>query len=246
RFAFFAAPLAWTLTEPVAALGAAIAVGSMQRFGVPMGFGGPHAAYCAVADGLTRLMPGRLVGQSVDAGGRPAFRLALQTREQHIRRDKATSNICTAQALLANMAAAYAIWHGPRGLQAIAGHAHDLAARLHSALRSAGLGVDGALFFDAVTVTVAGKAGKIVERAEEEGRLLRLIDGDRLSVAFDETSTEADLGAIASLFGAFVPASAKRALPGKGRAANFLSQPVFHENRSETEMMRFLRRLADK
>jgi glycine dehydrogenase len=243
---FVADPLALTLTEPPAALGADIAVGSMQRFGVPMGFGGPHAAYCAVADRLTRLMPGRLVGQSVDSKGRPGYRLALQTREQHIRREKATSNICTAQALLANMAAAYAIWHGPEGLQAIAGHAHGFASRLHAALKTAKIDVEGAAFFDTLTVTVKGEAEAYARKAEKGQRRLRVIGKDRLGIAFDETSTEADLQAIAALFGVTPPESAKGALPGKLRDKNFLTQPVFHENRSETEMMRFLRRLSDK
>ncbi len=243
---FVSDPLSLTVTDAPASLGADIAVGTMQRFGVPMGFGGPHAAYCAVSDKLTRLMPGRLVGQSVDSKGRPGYRLALQTREQHIRRDKATSNICTAQALLANMAASFAIWHGPAGLQAIAERIHGLASRLAEGLKSAGVTVSGAERFDAVTVEAKGKAEAIATEAEKIGRLLRVIDADHVSVAFDETSTEADLEAVAALFGAKAPKDAKRALPGKPRGKDFLTQPVFHENRSETEMMRFLRRLADK
>ncbi|MBU2145159.1 MAG: aminomethyl-transferring glycine dehydrogenase [Alphaproteobacteria bacterium] len=243
---FVADPLALTLAEPPASLGADIAVGSMQRFGVPMGYGGPHAAYCAVSDKLTRLMPGRLVGQSTDAHGRPGYRLALQTREQHIRRDKATSNICTAQALLANMAASYAIWHGPEGLQEIAGRVHALAARLAAGLREAGIEIAGDRRFDTVTASIPGKARSIAAAAEAGGRLLRVLDDDRVSISFDETSSEADLSAIAGLFGASVPAAADSAMPGKPRGKAFLTQPVFHENRSETEMMRLLRRLADK
>jgi glycine dehydrogenase len=243
---FVADPLALTLTETPASQGADIAVGSMQRYGVPMGYGGPHAAYCAVSDQLTRLMPGRLVGQSTDAHGRPGYRLALQTREQHIRRDKATSNICTAQALLANMAVAYAIWHGPEGLQAIARRVNGLAARLATGLSAAGVEIAGTAIFDTVTVTVSGKARDIAEKAEKAGLLLRVIDADRIGITFDETSAEADLETIGGLFGASIPNDASASLPGKARDKSFLTQPVFHENRSETEMMRFLRRLADK
>jgi glycine dehydrogenase len=243
---FICDPLGLTLTDAPAKLGADVAVGPMQRFGVPMGFGGPHAAYCAVSDKLTRLMPGRLVGQSVDTQGRPGYRLALQTREQHIRRDKATSNICTAQALLANMAAAYAIWHGPSGLQAIAGRVHALADRLARALAAADLSVIGSQRFDTVTVATDGQAAGIAAAAEAGGRLLRVIDAERISIAFDETSTEADLEAIAVLFGVTVAPEASGSMPGSPRGREFLTQPVFQQNRSETEMMRLLRRLADK
>ncbi|GAB4359626.1 MAG: aminomethyl-transferring glycine dehydrogenase [Oricola sp.] len=234
-------PLALALLETPASWGADVAVGSMQRYGVPLGYGGPHAGYMAVSEALTRMLPGRLVGESIDAKGRPAYRLALQTREQHIRRDKATSNICTAQALLANMAAAYAIWHGPAGLRAIAERVHGLAARF-----AAAAGVKGVRFFDTVTVCVPGTAHDIAAQAEAGGRLIRVIDGDTVSIAFDETSTEADLAALAALFGAEAPETAPFAMPILRGGDHFLTQPVFHENRSETEMMRFLRRLADK
>jgi glycine dehydrogenase len=192
-------------------------------------------------------MPGRLVGQSVDTKGRPGYRLALQTREQHIRRDKATSNICTAQALLANMAAAYAIWHGPVGLQAIASQVHGLAARLAAGLKASGRKVVGDTRFDTVTIELKGEAKEKAKQAQKHGRLLRMVNADLVGVSFDETSTEDDLQAIAELFGAKAPAETKRTLPGKQRELKgFLSQPVFHENRSETEMMRYLRKLADK
>ena len=239
-------PLALVLTEPPSKWGADIAAGSMQRFGVPIGFGGPHAAYLAVTDALTRLMPGRLVGQSIDANGKPGYRLALQTREQHIRRDKATSNICTAQALLANMAASYAIWHGPEGLKAIAESVHDLACRFADAIKAAGANVAVGTGFDTVTINIPGKAVAIAAAAEKDGRFIRVIDKDRVSVAFDETSTEVDAFELATLFGASqLESEPKPRLPSK-RSGKFLTQPVFHENRSETQMMRFLRKLADK
>ncbi|MCD6672625.1 MAG: aminomethyl-transferring glycine dehydrogenase [Burkholderiaceae bacterium] len=239
-------PLALMLLRPPGAMGADIAIGSAQRFGVPLGYGGPHAAFLAARDDLLRTIPGRIIGVSRDSAGRPALRMALQTREQHIRRDKATSNICTAQALLANMAAAYAIWHGPEGLQAIARRINALAGRLAEGLRAAGLSVEGARRFDTVTVETKGRAKVIAAAAEKAGRLLRVIDADRIGVTFDEASTEADLEAIADFFDAKVPASSAAAMPGKPRGPEFLTQPVFRENRSETEMMRFLRRLADK
>lgn len=241
-------PLALTITEAPARWGADMAVGSMQRYGVPMGFGGPHAAYLAVSDQLTRIIPGRIVGRSTDAHGREAYRLALQTREQHIRRDKATSNICTAQALLANMAAAYAIWHGPSGLQEIAKRISSLAARLASALKDAGIEIAGESLFDTVTAKVPGKAATLAAEAEKTGRLIRILDADTVGIAFDETSTEADLIELAGLFGAKVAETAELLVPGQGeaRGEGFLTQEAFHSHRSETEMMRFLRRLADK
>ena len=239
-------PLALTITASPASLGADIAAGSMQRFGVPIGFGGPHAAYLAVTDALTRLIPGRLVGQSVDSKGRQGYRLALQTREQHIRRDKATSNICTAQALLANMAASFAIWHGPQGLRAIAARVHAQAARLASALEAVGIERSGERFFDTLTISVPGKAEAIATAAEKGGRLLRVLDQDRLGITVDETTGEDDLTALAALFGATLPDEATARLPDTRPSDGFMTQAVFHQQRSETEMMRFLRRLADK
>ncbi len=239
-------PLALTLQEPPAQWGADIVVGSMQRYGVPMGFGGPHAGYLAVSDALTRLIPGRIVGQSVDTKGRVGFRLALQTREQHIRRDKATSNICTAQALLANMATAYAVWHGPKGLQEIAQRIHHLTCRFVAGLEAAGVHVEGKSFFDCVSIFVKGKAREIAHQAKIGGRLIRVLDDDTIAINFDELSTEEDAGALAQLLGAQLGDQVSPRFFGKKRDAAFLSQPFFHAVHSETDMMRFLRRLADK
>ncbi len=239
-------PLALTLMEAPAKWGADIVVGSMQRYGVPMGFGGPHAGYLAVSHALTRLLPGRIVGQSVDTKGRVAFRLALQTREQHIRRDKATSNICTAQALLANMATAYAVWHGPQGLQDIARRVHRLTCRFAASLEAAGIPCEGKYFFDCVSVVVKGKALEIARQAKTGGRLLRVLDDDRVAINFDELSTDEDAHALVQLFGAELVDESSPRLMGEGRDAAFLSQPFFHAVHSETDMMRFLRRLSDK
>jgi glycine dehydrogenase len=239
-------PLALVLLESPAKWGADMAASSMQRFGVPMAFGGPHAAYLAVTNALTRLMPGRLVGQSVDSAGRPGYRLALQTREQHIRRDKATSNICTAQALLANMAAAYSVWHGPEGLTSIASQVHDLASRFAASVKDAGYALEDETFFDTVSVSVPGRAAELASQAEKTGRFIRTLDADRVSVNFDEASSEVDAFELAELFGAStLPAGGVAKLPAR-RSGSFMSQEVFHAHRSETEMMRFLRKLADK
>ncbi|AQX21583.1 glycine dehydrogenase (decarboxylating) alpha subunit /glycine dehydrogenase (decarboxylating) beta subunit [Bartonella sp. CDC_skunk] len=239
-------PLALTLMEAPAKWGADIVVGSMQRYGVPMGFGGPHAGYLAVSDALMRLIPGRIVGQSTDTKGRTGFRLALQTREQHIRRDKATSNICTAQALLANMAVAYAIWHGPKGLQEIAKRVHGLTCRFVAGLEAVGIHCEGKYFFDCISVFVEKRAQDIANQAKMGGRLVRVLNDDWVAINFDELSTEEDAIALAQLFNAQLADETATRLFGKERDSAFLSQSFFHAVHSETDMMRFLRRLSDK
>jgi glycine dehydrogenase len=240
-------PLALTLLKPPGELGADLALGSTQRFGVPLFGGGPHAAYLAVRAGLERQLPGRLVGVSVDSAGTPAYRLALQTREQHIRREKATSNICTAQALLANVAAAYAVYHGPDGLREIAERAHRHAAALAGGLRAAGIAVRHAEFVDTVVARVPGRAGEVVADADRRGILLRLVDPDHVGVTCDERTTAAHVAAVLAAFGAEVPAgSPEPSLPASLlRTSEYLTHPVFHSHRSETRMLRWLRRLAD-
>ncbi|MER6057566.1 aminomethyl-transferring glycine dehydrogenase [Streptomyces albidoflavus] len=244
--------LALTLLTPPGQLGADIAVGTTQRFGVPMGFGGPHAGYMAVREKFARSLPGRLVGVSVDADGDRAYRLALQTREQHIRREKATSNICTAQVLLAVMAGMYAVYHGPEGLRAIAGRTHRFAALLAAGLRQGGVEVTEESFFDTVTARVPGRAAQVASAARERGINLRQIDADHLSVACDETTTRARLAAVWEAFGVGadieeLDASAPDGLPeALLREDAYLTHPVFHQYRSETAMLRYLKRLADR
>ena len=243
---FVADPMALLLMPPPAHQGADICVGSMQRFGVPMGNGGPHAAYMAVSPELTRMIPGRLVGQSVDIAGRPAYRLALQTREQHIRREKATSNICTAQALLANMAAAYAIWHGPDGLIAIASSIHALAARFHASLLAGGIKPTNKNFFDTVTADFGGKSKKVMSKARKAGILLHQPGKGLISVTFDETCGDGELARLCTIFGVALSAPVAAPLANNARGKNFMTQEVFHHYRSETAMMRYLRQLMDK
>jgi glycine dehydrogenase len=241
--------LALTLLRPPGEFGADVAVGTAQRFGVPIGFGGPHAGYICVRDALKRQLPGRLVGVSVDADGHPAYRLALQAREQHIRREKATSNICTAQVLLAVIAAMYAAYHGPDGLTAIAERVHRRAATLAQTLRDEGLGVESGEFFDTVRVLLPGAAAGAVARAREAGYNLYQDGPGAVQVACDETTTEEQLRAVAAaLAGRDVElaAEAPDALPhALRRDSEFLTHPVFHSHRSETAMLRYLRRLAD-
>ncbi|WP_328654224.1 aminomethyl-transferring glycine dehydrogenase [Micromonospora sp. NBC_00330] len=239
--------LALTLLRAPGEIGADIAAGTTQRFGVPMGFGGPHAGYLAVRSGLERMLPGRLVGVSRDADGNPAYRLALQTREQHIRREKATSNICTAQVLLAVMAGMYAVYHGPDGLRDIATRTHAMAARLAAGLRAAAVDVADVAFFDTVTATVPGRAAEVVAAAADRGVNLRLVDADRVGVSCDETTTDAHLALVWEAFG--VPAfdgDVDAALPvDLTRGSDFLTHPVFRSHHSETAMLRYLRRLSD-
>ncbi|MEM9889460.1 MAG: aminomethyl-transferring glycine dehydrogenase [Actinomycetota bacterium] len=247
--------LACCLLTPPGELGADVVVGSAQRFGVPMGFGGPHAGFMATSTKHARALPGRLVGVSKDAHDNPAYRLALQTREQHIRRERATSNICTAQALLANVAAAYAAWHGPEGLTAIAERVRGLTAQAAAALRGAGLSVTDA-FFDTITATVPGRAAAIVAEAAAAGVNLRLVDDDRVGLSFDETSTPAVLDAVLGCFGversaAGEPTAGTDAGTGVisaelARTSAFLTHPNFHLYRSEHEMLRWLRKLSDR
>jgi glycine dehydrogenase len=241
--------LALTLLRPPGELGADIAVGSTQRFGVPMGFGGPHAGYICVRETLKRQLPGRLVGVSVDADGHPAYRLALQAREQHIRREKATSNICTAQVLLAVTAAMYAAYHGPDGLTAIAHRVHHRAAALAQTLRDQGYRIEAAGFFDTVRVLMPGAAAEAAGRARAAGYNVHQDGPDAVQVACDETTTEAQLQEVASaLAGRDVELAtgSPDALPaGLLRDSEFLTHPVFHSYRSETAMLRYLRRLAD-
>ncbi|TDC74422.1 aminomethyl-transferring glycine dehydrogenase [Streptomyces hainanensis] len=247
--------LALTLLTSPGDLGADIAVGSSQRFGVPMGFGGPHAGYMSVRDAYARSLPGRLVGVSRDAEGRPAYRLALQTREQHIRREKATSNICTAQVLLAVMAGMYAVHHGPDGLAAIARRTHRYAALLAAGLRAGGVEVVHDAFFDTVTARVPGRAAEIAEAARAAGVNLRETDADHLGIACDETTGRAQLAAVWGAFGLDADAARIEGLDAETpdalpatllRDDEYLTHPVFHRHRSETSMLRYLRRLADR
>jgi glycine dehydrogenase len=244
--------LALTLLEPPGEMGADIAVGTTQRFGVPMGFGGPHAAYIAVRDALRRQLPGRLVGVSVDAAGEPALRLALQAREQHIRREKATSNICTAQVLLAVIAGMYAVYHGPDGLAAIAREVHAKAASLAATLTALGCEIRHDSFFDTVAVTgIPGGARAGVARARDAGFNVYRADADTVQVACDETTTVEQVRLVAAALAGRPPAGvvvtqAAGDVPAPlRRATTYLTHPVFSHHRSETALLRYLRRLAD-
>ena len=241
--------LALTLLTPPGEWGADIAVGSAQRFGVSMMFGGPHAGFMSVRKGLERTLPGRLVGVSVDAAGYPAYRLALQTREQHIRREKATSNICTAQVLLAVIASMYAVYHGPAGLKAIAERVHDRAQTLAAALRRGGVDLVSEHVFDTLTAFVPGRGEQVVAAARERGINLRAIDADSVGISADECTTEADVDAVLAAFGLARDGGAIAA-PGVPaslvRTSDYLIHPVFNSHHSETAMLRYLRALADK
>ncbi len=241
--------LALLLLKEPGAMGADIAVGSAQRFGVPMGYGGPHAAYMACHDKFKRSMPGRIVGVSIDARGNKAYRLSLQTREQHIRREKATSNVCTAQALLAVMASFYAVFHGPKGLRAIAERVHGMTARLSEGLRAGGFAVEPKHFFDTITVETGPLQGAILRAARAEGINLRPLGKTRIGISVDETCVPDTIERVWRAFGITetfgTPGSI--ALPEELlRSSDYLTHPIFHLNRAEAEMMRYMRRLADR
>ena len=242
--------LALTVLRPPGEFGADICVGNSQRFGVPFGFGGPHAAFMACTDKLKRKMPGRLIGVSIDSQGNPGYRLSLQTREQHIRRDKATSNICTAQVLLAVMASMYAVYHGPEGLKKIALDAHLSARSCSASLKQAGYEVIGESYFDTLTVVVPGKADEVIAAAVEQGVNLRRIDADHVVIACDETMGMADVMLVLKSFGV----EKAQTLEGDdtswqachARRSDFCTAPVFNSYHSETEMLRYISRLEQK
>jgi len=248
--------LALVLMKPPGEMDADIVVGSSQRFGVPMGYGGPHAAFFATRDAFKRQMPGRIIGVSVDSAGRPALRMALQTREQHIRREKATSNICTSQVLLAVLAGLYAVYHGPAGLRNIARKVHRMTRILAEGLKRMGFDIETEAFFDTLTVVVPGQAGAIAARAREQGINLRIIDGDRLGISLDETTRRKNIAALWKVFSTRasegLSIDAMDEVAGEGfpeeliRTTPYLEHPVFHLYHGETEMMRYLRRLATK
>ena len=239
--------LSLTLLKPPGEWGADVAVGSAQRFGVPLGFGGPHAGFMAVRNGLERSMPGRLIGQSVDVHGNPAFRLALQTREQHIRRDKATSNICTAQVLLAVMSAFYAMWHGPIGLKLIAQRINNQAQTLAAALKLSGFEMINDTYFDTLTIKVAN-AEMIHQKAQKHRINLRHVDGEHVSISIDETTTSESLKKLAQIFDATLTKTSEAKTMGDNliRNSSFLQHPVFNINHSETAMLRYIRTLSDR
>ncbi|MGX5725358.1 aminomethyl-transferring glycine dehydrogenase [Metapseudomonas otitidis] len=247
--------LALTLLTPPGEFGADVALGSAQRFGVPLGFGGPHAAYFATRDAFKRDMPGRLVGVSIDRHGKPALRLAMQTREQHIRREKATSNICTAQVLLANIASMYAVYHGPQGLTRIAKRVHQLTTILAEGLTQLGHSVEQQHFFDTLTLATGGRTAELHAKARARGINLREIDDQRLGLSLDETTTQAHVEELWALFSDSQAMPAFDALAGTAasrlpaallRQSPILSHPVFNRYHSETELMRYMRKLADK
>ncbi|MEO1918127.1 MAG: aminomethyl-transferring glycine dehydrogenase, partial [Paracoccaceae bacterium] len=243
--------LALCLLKSPGEMGADIAIGSTQRFGVPVGYGGPHAAYMATRDKLKRSMPGRIIGVSIDTRGNKAYRLALQTREQHIRREKANSNVCTAQALLAVMASMYAVFYGPAGLKAIAQSVHRKTSRMAKGLESLGFKVEPEVFFDTITINVGALQGVILKAAVNNGINLRKIGGDRIGISLDEQTYPETIEAVWRAFGGDMKddsaANRKYRLPVEMlRTDDFLTHPIFDMNRSEAEMTRYMRRLADR